>query len=93
MVVIFTVANLAAMGLELSVRQTLEFLRSPRLLTLTFFWGWVVWSIPEIVDTSETSAFGCEFNWSLQHMPEISLPVFRILTFFSGVRSTAAPLY
>ena len=40
-----------------------------------------------------TSAYGCEFNWWLQHMHEISLLVFRILMFFSGVRSTAEPLY
>jgi hypothetical protein len=39
------------------------------------------------------SALGGEFNWSLQHMPEISPLVFRILMFFSGVRSTAEPLY
>ncbi len=37
------------------------------------------------------SASGGEFNRSLQHTPEISLLVFRSLTFFSGVRSTAAP--
>ena len=36
------------------------------------------------------SACGCEFNRSLQHSPEISLLVFRILMFFLGVRSTAA---
>jgi hypothetical protein len=39
------------------------------------------------------SAFGGEFNWSLQHRPEMSLRVFGILMFFSGVRSTAALLY
>jgi hypothetical protein len=39
------------------------------------------------------SALGGEFNWSLQHMHEIFLRVFRILRFFSGVGSTAEPLY
>ena len=38
-----------------------------------------------------TSALGCEVNWSLEHMPEISLLVFRSLTSFSGVRSIAEP--
>ena len=38
------------------------------------------------------SAWGGEFNWLPQHRPEISLLVFRSLTFFSGARSTAAPL-
>jgi hypothetical protein len=39
------------------------------------------------------SAFGGEFNWSLQHMHEISLLEFRILKFFEGARSTAELLY
>jgi len=42
MVVIFTVANLAAMGLELNLRDALITLRSAKAIALIFFWGWVV---------------------------------------------------
>ena len=41
-VVIFTVANLAAMGLELNLREALRTLRSARAIGLILVWGWVV---------------------------------------------------
>jgi len=41
-VVIFTVGNLAAMGLELNVREAIKALRSPRFVVLVFVWSWVV---------------------------------------------------
>ena len=41
-VVIFTVANLAAMGLKLHVREAIKTFRNPRLVVLTLVWGWVV---------------------------------------------------
>jgi BASS family bile acid:Na+ symporter len=42
LVVVFTVANLAAMGLELDIGETLKTLRSPRFVVLTLVWGWVI---------------------------------------------------
>jgi bile acid:Na+ symporter, BASS family len=42
LVVIFTVANLAAMGLELNLPEAIKTLRSARFLMLTIVWGWVV---------------------------------------------------
>jgi BASS family bile acid:Na+ symporter len=41
-VVIFTVANLAAMGLELNLRQAINALRNARFVALVFVWSWVV---------------------------------------------------
>ena len=41
-VVIFTVANLAAMGLQLSLREALRTMRSGRAIALILVWGWVV---------------------------------------------------
>lgn len=42
LVVLYTVANLASMGLELNLSATLKSLRSVRLVILTLVWGWVV---------------------------------------------------
>jgi BASS family bile acid:Na+ symporter len=42
MVVIFTVGNLAAMGLELNVREAIRALGNTRFVALAFVWGWVV---------------------------------------------------
>ena len=39
--VFYAVANLASMGLELDLRETLRSLRSVRLLALTLGWSWV----------------------------------------------------
>src|SRR5579859_3037642 len=41
-VVIFTVANLGAMGLELNVREALRALRNTKFVILVFVWSWVV---------------------------------------------------
>jgi BASS family bile acid:Na+ symporter len=40
-VVIFTVANLAAMGLELNLREALKALRNVKFVSLVFVWSWV----------------------------------------------------
>ena len=42
LVILYSVANLASMGLELNLRDTLKALRSARLVILTLVWGWVV---------------------------------------------------
>ena len=42
LVVLYSVANLASMGLELNLRETIKSLRSARLVILTLVWGWVV---------------------------------------------------
>ena len=41
-VVVFTVANLMAGGLECDLKEALKWLRSPKLLLPSLFWGWVV---------------------------------------------------
>jgi BASS family bile acid:Na+ symporter len=41
-VVIFTVANLAAMGLELNLRDAIKALRNVKFVALVFVWSWVV---------------------------------------------------
>jgi BASS family bile acid:Na+ symporter len=40
--VIFTVSNLGAMGLEMNLREALKTLRSAHAIGLTLLWGWVV---------------------------------------------------
>jgi len=62
-VVIFTVSNLAAMGLELNLREALRTLRSARAIGLILVWGWVVgpalaWLITEILPLAEAHAAG-----------------------------------
>ena len=62
-VVIFTVANLMAGGLECDLKKALESLRSPKLIAPTFFWGWVVgpalaWLILRVLPLSEGHAAG-----------------------------------
>jgi bile acid:Na+ symporter, BASS family len=42
LVVLYTVTNMASLGLELNLRETTKSLRSPRLVVLTLLWGWVV---------------------------------------------------
>ena len=42
LVILYSVANLASMGLELNLRETIKSLRSARLVMLTLVWGWVV---------------------------------------------------
>jgi BASS family bile acid:Na+ symporter len=41
-VVIFTVANLAAMGLELNLREAMKALRNAKFAVLVVLWSWVV---------------------------------------------------
>jgi bile acid:Na+ symporter, BASS family len=42
LVVLYTVTNMASIGLELNLGETLKSLRSARLVVLTLLWGWVV---------------------------------------------------
>jgi BASS family bile acid:Na+ symporter len=42
LVIVYTVSNMASLGLELNLRQTMKSLRSARLVALTLLWGWVV---------------------------------------------------
>jgi BASS family bile acid:Na+ symporter len=42
LVLVFTVSNLASMGLEVDIPQALKTARSPRFLALVLVWGWVV---------------------------------------------------
>jgi len=42
LVILYTVSNLASMGLELNLHETIKSLRSARLVILTLVWGWVV---------------------------------------------------
>ena len=63
MVVIFTVANLAAMGLELNLRDAMTTLRSAKAIALIFFWGWVggpalAWLIVSFIPLVEGHAAG-----------------------------------
>jgi BASS family bile acid:Na+ symporter len=62
-VVIFTVANLAAMGLELNLREALKTLRSVHAIGLILLWGWVVgpalaWLIITLIPLMEAHAAG-----------------------------------
>ena len=62
-VVIFTVSNLAAMGLEMNLREALKFLRSVRAIGLILLWGWVVgpalaWLIIRLLPLNEAHAAG-----------------------------------
>jgi len=42
LVVLYSVTNMASMGLELNLREMMKSLRSVRLVVLTLGWGWVV---------------------------------------------------
>ena len=62
-VIIFTVANLAAMGLELNLREALRTLRSARAIGLILVWGWVVgpalaWLIIRFIPVKDGHAAG-----------------------------------
>jgi BASS family bile acid:Na+ symporter len=41
-VVLYSVSNLLSLGLELNLKETIQALKSFRLIILTLFWGWVV---------------------------------------------------
>ena len=63
MVIIFTVSNLAAMGLELNLREALKTLRSAKIIALILVWGWVVgpalaWLITKVLPLMEAHAAG-----------------------------------
>jgi BASS family bile acid:Na+ symporter len=62
-VVVFTVANLMAGGLECDLKVALKWLRSPKLLVPSLFWGWVVgpalaFLIIQVLPLSEGHAAG-----------------------------------
>lgn len=62
-VIIFTVANLAAMGLEINVRNAIRSIREPRVVLLILVWGWVVgpalaWLIIRLIPLMEAHAAG-----------------------------------
>jgi BASS family bile acid:Na+ symporter len=62
-VLIFTVANLAAMGLEINPKEALEALKNPRFVLLILVWGWVVgpglaYLITQVIPLSEPHAAG-----------------------------------
>jgi len=62
-VVVFTVSNLAAMGLELNLREALKTLRSARAVGLILLWGWVIgpalaWLIIRLLPLKEAHADG-----------------------------------
>ncbi len=62
-VVVFTVSNLAAMGLELNLREALKTLRNARAITLILLWGWVVgpvlaWLIIKLLPLREAHGDG-----------------------------------
>ena len=42
LVLIFTVSNLAAMGLQVKMPEVIEALRNKKSLALIFVWGWVL---------------------------------------------------
>jgi BASS family bile acid:Na+ symporter len=42
LVILYTVTNMASLGLELNLRETMKSMRSARLVVLTLLWGWVV---------------------------------------------------
>ena len=62
-VMIFTVSNLAAMGLEINKDQAFKALRNPRFIALILVWGWIVGpaialGLTRIIPLSEAHAAG-----------------------------------
>ena len=62
-VVIFTVSNIGAMGLQANLREALKYLRSIRVIGLILLWGWVVgpalaWLINSLLPLGEGHAAG-----------------------------------
>lgn len=62
-VVIFTVSNLGAMGLELEIREALRIFRNPRFVMPTLLWGWLVgpalaWLITIFIPLQDAHAAG-----------------------------------
>ena len=42
LIVIFTISNLASMGLQINIPQVIKTMRNPKFLGLVLGWGWVV---------------------------------------------------
>ena len=62
-VMIFTVSNLAAMGLEINPKEAARTLKNPRFVLLILIWGWVVgpavaWLLTKVIPLSEPHAAG-----------------------------------
>ncbi|MGB5749841.1 MAG: hypothetical protein WBM69_22885, partial [Desulfobacterales bacterium] len=62
-VMIFTVSNLAAMGLEINKDEAVKALKNPRFIILIIVWGWIVgpaiaWGLTKIIPLSEPHAAG-----------------------------------
>lgn len=62
-VMIFTVTNLAAMGLEINKSEAFKALKNPRFVTLIIVWGWIVgpaiaWGLTKIIPLSDSYAAG-----------------------------------
>lgn len=62
-VILYCVANLGSMGLELNLKQAMDSLRSTRLVTLTLVWSWIIgpavaYLITKILPLSEPHAIG-----------------------------------
>lgn len=62
-VMIFTVSNLAAMGLEINKNEALVALKNPRFIMLIVVWGWIVgpaiaWGLTKVIPLSEPHAAG-----------------------------------
>jgi BASS family bile acid:Na+ symporter len=63
LVLLYTVSNMASIGLALNLRETMRSLRSVRLVLLTLLWGWVVgpaiavW-ITKVLPLAEPHAMG-----------------------------------
>lgn len=62
-VILYCLANLGSMGLELNVNETINALRSFRIVTLTLVWSWIIgpalaYLITKILPLSEPHATG-----------------------------------
>jgi len=62
-VMIFTVSNLAAMGLEINKNEAIKALKNSRFILLIIVWGWVVgpaiaWLLTKVIPLSEPHAAG-----------------------------------
>ncbi len=61
--ILYCVANLGSMGLELNFKETINSLRSSRVVTLTLVWSWIIgpalaYLITKILPLSEPHAIG-----------------------------------
>ena len=62
-VMIFTVSNLAAMGLEINKDEAIKALKNPRFIILILVWGWIVgpaiaFGLTKVIPLSEAHAAG-----------------------------------